>query len=160
MLHLYACEPQAYTGQSGVWPERVMTNRMSSNFSCANSSCLRPLSGNANSHSPNGDLSIMAVQLVALPLRVLITPSIEAAASPPSPALPPHEVQSTHLNFRFRVAHACEVGDHMLDPEVIKIRREVLAHRGEAYCPLGACLARVVQVVQLVRKLAAEAHDQ
>jgi hypothetical protein len=52
--------------------------------------------GRASSHSPAGDLPIIDIQLPALPLRVLMTPSMDVAPPPTDPA-PPRSVNRREL---------------------------------------------------------------
>src|SRR6185503_15774380 len=74
-------------GHAGVRAENVNTRMMSLIRSFLNQLRTSQVSGRLNSHIPKGALPTIAVQLPALPRRVLMTPST-VVESPPTGAPP------------------------------------------------------------------------
>src|SRR5437867_13234054 len=82
-----ADKDSAHKGHSGVRPEKVMTNSISSISSSLKRFLVNTSFSRDNSQSPTGFFPIIAIQLPALPLRVLMMPSTEEAPPPIGPSV-------------------------------------------------------------------------
>src|SRR6266508_3380120 len=105
----------------------------------------------ASSQVPTGDLPIIAVQLPALPRRVLMIPSTDAAAPPTLPALP--------CSAKRRYSTGTSGEQHLLYLQIVNIGREVGALGGEADNHRAVGLIGVVEIVPRVGELVAEAEQ-